>query len=92
MIFKDRRHAGQLLSQKLQGDIKDSVIVLALPRGGVPVAAQIANALAGPLDVLIVRKVGAPNQAELAVGAVCDEAEPVGNQAILAKLGLVSAE
>lgn len=92
MIFKDRSHAGQLLSQKLHKYAKDSVIVLALPRGGVPVAAEIANALEAPLDVLIVRKVGAPYQAELAVGAVCEEAEPVWNQAILAKLGLDSAD
>lgn len=92
MIFKDRSQAGQLLSQKLQRYIKDSVIVLALPRGGVPVAAEIANALGAPLDVLIVRKVGAPNQAELAVGAVCEEAEPVWNEAILAKLRLEPAE
>jgi len=92
MTFKDLSHAGQLLSQKLHRYVKDSATILALPHGGVPVSAEIADALGAPLDVLIVRKVGAPNQAELAVGAVCGEAEPVWNQAILANLGLVSAE
>jgi len=92
MIFKDRSHAGQLLSQKLQKYANHSVIVVALPRGGVPVAAEVANALDAPLDVLIVRKIGAPYQAELAVGAVCEDSEPVWNQGILARLGIDSAD
>ena len=59
MIFRDRRHAGQLLAQRLQKYKKERAIVLALPRGGVPVAAEIANVLGASLDVLIVRKIGA---------------------------------
>lgn len=88
MIFHDRRHAGQLLAQKLQKYRKENSIILALPRGGVQIAAEIASVLHAPLDVLIVRKVGAPFQSELAVGAICEEDEPIWNDPILYHLGL----
>jgi erythromycin esterase-like protein/predicted phosphoribosyltransferase/dienelactone hydrolase len=88
MIFHDRRHAGRLLAQRLQKYKKKNTFVLALPRGGVPIAAEIATALGAPLDVLIVRKIGAPFQSELAVGAICEEGEPIWNDPILYKLGL----
>jgi len=70
-IFFDRRQAGQALSAKLShlAD-RQPGWVLALPRGGVPVAAEIADALHWPLDVWLVRKLGAPNQPELAIGAI----------------------
>jgi predicted phosphoribosyltransferase len=69
--FKDRAEAGRLLAQKLQNFAdKPDVLVLALPRGGVPVAAEIAHALGAPIDVFIVRKLGTPGQKELAMGAI----------------------
>lgn len=71
MRFKNRAEAGRLLAQKLQHYAnKPDVLVLALPRGGVPVAAEIAHALGAPIDVFIVRKLGAPGQKELAMGAI----------------------
>ncbi|MFP4536692.1 MAG: phosphoribosyltransferase [Dichotomicrobium sp.] len=77
MTFRDRREAGRKLGDAL-GDYRGkNVIVLALPRGGVPVGAEVASALDAPLDVLLVRKIGVPWQPELAMGAVIDGAEPV---------------
>ncbi|HEX5687390.1 MAG TPA: phosphoribosyltransferase family protein [Ideonella sp.] len=75
-LFEDRVDAGRRLARALlQRGIADPV-VLALPRGGVPVAAEVAKALKAPLDLLLVRKIGAPDQPELAVAAVADGAEP----------------
>ena len=69
--FHDRREAGRLLAQKLQAYAgRPEVLVLALPRGGVPVAAEVAQALGAPLDVFLVRKLGVPGHEELAMGAV----------------------
>src|SRR3989344_3392881 len=65
MIFQNRKHAGELLAAKLLKYKNNNPIVLALPRGGVPVAAEIAKKLEAPLDVLIVRKIGAPFNVEL---------------------------
>src|SRR5437660_6868482 len=71
MLFRNRMHAGQVLAKMLQeyGNRED-VVVLALPRGGVPVAFEIASALHAPLDVFLVRKLGVPGQEELAMGAI----------------------
>lgn len=70
-MFRDRKHAGKLLTELLAGYRGSTeVVILALPRGGVPVAAVIARELALPLDVLLVHKIGAPSEPELAVGAV----------------------
>lgn len=68
--FRDREDAGRQLAEALQARNVAADVVLAIPRGGVPVAAPVARALAVPLDVLIARKVGAPAQPELAIGAV----------------------
>jgi putative phosphoribosyl transferase len=69
--FRDRTEAGQLLAQRLSKYVgRDDVVVLALPRGGVPVAAEIAKAIHAPLDVFLVRKIGVPGHEELAMGAV----------------------
>lgn len=69
--FRDRREAGRCLAQGLRGYAgRKDVIILALPRGGVPVAYEIAQALKAPLDVMIVRKLGVPGQEELAMGAI----------------------
>lgn len=71
MQFKDRKHAGQVLAQRLEHyrDQPD-VVILALPRGGVPVAFEVAQALHAPLDVFIVRKLGFPGHEEFAMGAI----------------------
>jgi putative phosphoribosyl transferase len=70
MTFDDRRDAGRRLGERLLGLREEHPIVLGLPRGGVPVAAEVAQALGAPLDVLVVRKIGAPLQPEFAVGAL----------------------
>lgn len=75
-LFDDRLDAGRRLGAALQGlDLRDPV-VLALPRGGVPVGAEVARLLKAPLDLVLVRKIGAPSQPELAVAAVAEGVEP----------------
>jgi putative phosphoribosyl transferase len=90
MIFADRFDAGRRLAEALQHLADRDPVVLALVRGGLPVAFEVAKALAAPLDVVLVRKIGAPSQPELAVGAVVDGAQPeiVSNPEIMAMLGL----
>ena len=75
--FADRAAAGRALAAELQGQGLRDPVVLALPRGGVPVAIEVAEALAAPLDLLLVRKIGAPGHEELALGSVVsgDEAD-----------------
>ncbi|MDX8535592.1 phosphoribosyltransferase [Mesorhizobium sp. VK25A] len=75
-MFRDRQEAGQMLADELAKLTLQDPVVLALPRGGVPVAAQIAKALKAPLDLVIVRKVGAPDNPELAVAAIVDGEPP----------------
>lgn len=77
MRFKDRAEAGKLLVRALAKFSGKDVVVLALPRGGVPVACEIAQALHAPMDLLLVRKLGVPDQPELAMGAVMDGNPPV---------------
>src|SRR5258708_3704804 len=75
-MFCDRAEAGQRLADRLR-HLKDRrPVVLALPRGGVAIGFEVAIALAAPLDVVLVRKIGAPRQPELAIGAVTDGAAP----------------
>ena len=90
MIFATRAQAGQLLAERLSALELSHPVVLALPRGGVPVAAEIARRLRAPLDVALVRKIGAPGQPELAIGAVADGSSPeiVVNTALLGELAL----
>jgi putative phosphoribosyl transferase len=76
MQFTDRHQAGRLLAKRLAHLKGEHPIVLALPRGGVPVGYEIARALAAPLDLVLVRKIGAPDQPELAIGAVADGEQP----------------
>lgn len=76
-MFADRSDAGRRLAARLGHLADEDPVVLALPRGGVPVGFEVAKALGAPLDVLLVRKIGAPFQPELAAGAVVDGAEPV---------------
>jgi putative phosphoribosyl transferase len=75
-ILLDRRDAGRRLAPALMRLKPENPIVLALPRGGVPVAFEVAQALDAPLDVVLVRKVGAPAQPELGIGAIVDGSEP----------------
>lgn len=86
--YTDRTEAGQELAEHLSGYAqRDDVVVLGLPRGGVPVAAPVASALRAPLDVLVVRKLGVPGQPEVAMGAIAgvgDEVEVVRNDRVLA--------
>jgi len=80
MLFKNRSEAGRALAKRLQRyALRNDVTVLGLPRGGVPVAAEVASALAAPLDVFIVRKLGAPQQPELALGAIASGGVQVVN-------------
>ncbi len=74
--FADRRDAGRRLAQALLALVSEQPLVLALPRGGVPVAYEVARALHAPLDVLFVRKLGAPRQPELGLGAIVDGDPP----------------
>lgn len=87
MLFRDRAHAGQRLAEKLSHYAgRDDVIVLALPRGGVPVAFEVARALDVPLDVFLVRKLGFPGQEELAMGAIASGGARVLNTSLLRRL------
>lgn len=90
MIFADRDEAGLLLAERLAQMALPRALVLALPRGGVPVGAQIARRLDAPLDVAFVRKLGAPDEPELAIGAVAggDPPEIVLNARVVEELGL----
>jgi predicted phosphoribosyltransferase len=77
MIFQDRSAAGRRLATALAEYKGRNAVVLALPRGGVPVAAEVAAALNAPLDLILVRKIGVPAQPELAMGAVVDGTAPI---------------
>jgi predicted phosphoribosyltransferase len=88
-VFRDRAEAGGLLAKALASYAgRDDVIVLGLPRGGVPVAAEVARVLGAPLDVLVVRKLGAPGQEELAIGAIGEGGVRVLNARLVRDLGL----
>ncbi len=89
MLYKDRTTAGQYLAKELAAYAnRPDVIVLGLPRGGVPVAFEVAKALNAPLDVFVVRKLGVPDQAELAMGAIACGGVRVLNQDIVRSLRL----
>lgn len=92
VLFHDRRDAGKRLAQKLiQYANRPDVIVLGLPRGGVPVAYEVAQVLHAPLDVFIVRKLGLPGQEELAIGAIASGGVRVLNNDIIRELNLPKA-
>src|SRR5208282_1496811 len=77
MSFKDRSEAGKKLAKALKRYAGQNAVILALPRGGVPVAAEVAAALHAPLGLVLVRKIGVPMRPELAMGAVVDGADPI---------------
>jgi predicted phosphoribosyltransferase len=89
MRFRDRREAGQLLGKELAGlHLQGDVIVLGVPRGGVVVAHEVARALHAPLDVYITRKIGAPHNPELAVGAVASDGTTYLDQKLIRSMGV----
>jgi putative phosphoribosyl transferase len=88
-LFKDRRDAGKQLAQELSAYAgRSDVMVLALPRGGVPVAYDVARALNAPLDIFIVRKLGLPGHEELAIGAIASGGVRVLNEDIVRALNI----
>ena len=92
--FEDRRDAGQELAERLAKRLagRDDVVVLALPRGGVPVAYEVARALNAPLDVFLVRKLGLPGYPELAMGAIASGNVRVLNDDVVSWYGVSQAE
>src|SRR5208283_5117023 len=94
MSFRNRSDAGRQLAKALAGYKDQQPVILALPRGGVPVAAQVAVALNAPLDLILVRKIGVPFQPELAMGAVVDGGAPiiVRNEDVIRLAGIDESE
>jgi putative phosphoribosyl transferase len=91
-VYRDRRQAGRILAQSLTGYARrPDVLVLALPRGGVPVGYEVAKALKVPLDVFLVRKLGVPGHAELAMGAIASGGVRVLNHNVINMLGIGDA-
>ncbi len=93
-MFSDRTEAGEALAEALAEAAPKDPVVLALPRGGVPVALPVARALGAPLDLLLVRKIGMPGQSELAAGALVEGEPPraVYNEELLRMTGLSEAD
>jgi predicted phosphoribosyltransferase len=92
-LFRDRSDAGRFLAERLEEYAgRGDLVVLALPRGGVPVAYEVAKALGAPLDVLIVRKLGVPGYPELAMGAVASGGELVLDAGLIRALGIPRSE
>ncbi|MDF5757870.1 phosphoribosyltransferase family protein [Spongiactinospora sp. TRM90649] len=89
--FIDRWEAGRILAERLTGLGLSEPVVLALPRGGLPVGAPVAERLGGVLDVLVTRKIGYPPQPELGVGAIAEGGEPVFDEELMGRLGLSRA-
>ncbi len=92
MLFLNRKHAGKLLAEKLAAMPfeKTNTIVLAIPRGGVPVGYEVAKQLNLPLDIILVKKLGAPHYPELAIGSVSEDNETYYNQQLLKELKIDS--
>src|SRR5712691_7953287 len=92
MLFADRRDAGRVLAGLLTKYAnRDDVLVLALPRGGVPVAFEVSHALRAPLDVFLVRKLGAPGHPEFAIGAIAAGGVRVLSEDVISELGIPPA-
>ena len=89
LLFHDRKDAGKQLGKALsflKG--KEGVVVLAIPRGGLPVAREVAAAIGAPLDIVVTRKIGAPGNPELAIGAVTEEGETIRDEGLIQMLGV----
>jgi predicted phosphoribosyltransferase len=92
MVFMDRADAGRRLAARLEYLRGEPVVVLGLPRGGVPVALEVARALGAPLDVIVVRKLGVPFQPELGMGAVGEDGVRVINDEVVREVGVRANE
>jgi putative phosphoribosyl transferase len=93
MKFKDRRDAGQQLADRLSEYREEpGLLVIGLPRGGVPVALEIATALRGELDVMLVRKIGLPWHPELAAGAVASGGTQIFNEDVIEGSGVTDSQ
>src|SRR5271166_7147289 len=92
MVFADRDDAGRRLAARLGYLRGEPVVVLGLPRGGVPVAFQVAQALGAPLDVIVIRKLGVPFQPELGMGAVGEDGVRVINREVVREAGVRANE
>jgi putative phosphoribosyl transferase len=90
--FADRRDAGRQLAAVVGALSLGDAVVLGLPRGGVPVAAEVARAIRAPLDVLVVRKLGLPDRPEVAMGAIGEDGAEVVNEDVVGMAGVTSAE
>jgi putative phosphoribosyl transferase len=90
--FTDRAEAGRLLAEEVVPLRLVDPLVLALPRGGVPVGREIARRLDAPLDVLVTRKIGCPGQPELGLGAIAEGGEPVFDADLIRRVGLTKAD
>ncbi len=88
MEFVDRRDAGRKLAAQLLPLAAEHPVVIALPRGGVPIASEVARALRAPLDILAVRKLGAPGNPEFGVGAITEDGSAVLNTEIAYRVGM----
>ncbi|CAN5870896.1 phosphoribosyltransferase [soil metagenome] len=88
VIFADREDAGRRLAERLAGYRSEDAVVLALPRGGVPVGYEVARVLRAPLDVFVARKLGAPGQPELAIGAVAPGGVRILHDRVVRELGI----
>ena len=90
IVFSNRTEAGRMLARALTSYKNERVVVLGIPRGGLPVAREVAEALGAPLDIVVVRKLGAPGQPELGIGAVVDGDHPraIFNQEVIESLGV----
>lgn len=91
-MFADRADAGRQLAQRLKNLRGRDVVVLGLPRGGVPVAYEVAAALGAPLDVIVVRKLGVPFQPELAMGAIGEGGVMVADRGVMAHAGVSDSQ
>jgi predicted phosphoribosyltransferase/pimeloyl-ACP methyl ester carboxylesterase len=91
-VFRDRREAGRVLAGRLERMGLDDPVVVGLPRGGVPVAFEVARALGAPLDIGLVRKLGAPGHEELGVGAIGEDGTIVLDSDTIAAVGMTRAE
>ncbi|MEV6342602.1 phosphoribosyltransferase family protein [Actinoplanes sp. NPDC051851] len=94
MIFRNRTSAGELLAEKLADVLtsREEKIVLALPRGGLPVAAPVAERLGAELDIVVARKIGAPGREEFGVGAIAEDGPPVFDEANLRWAGVTAED
>ena len=87
-MFKDRRDAGRQLADRLARFAAAAPVVVAMPRGGVPVAREVADRLAAPLDIIVVRKLGCPWQPELGIGAIAEGGVRIVNDRLVRDLGV----